>query len=375
MSNIHFDDISCCEYLDGALPESERTVFDLHLATCENCRAMVGEARHGQAGLQSLHLRPAPDLSARVMAAIRKLPAPQPPSSPESSPGNRRFIGWLTALASAAIAVALLFYMPRTLPTGKTPNPRSTDQHGMTITSLPSETVSAQSDSSLLGVITAKGRWQSSSQPVKGLFKGTTEFVTGSDGHLTLAVGTGGRVAIQPESHVAFDADLMRVKNGSVWCEFKPLGSKAPYTIRAGLMTARVIGTRFGVQVASEAGCIELFEGKLEISAASEPVRMLTAGSSASYDGKLSFEKLEGSALARWQAAFVSKAGHAEQPNVASRTEGVPMPIEHPVCRPSPASGAAEVKHPDQSASEQASTTAAPDDPLSTLLDHQPGAN
>ncbi len=377
MSNMHFDEISCCEYLDGALPESERAGFELHLATCQSCRAMVEEARQGQTGLLSLHLRPAPDLAPRIMAAIRKLPVPQAatPDSSESASGNRRFIGWLTALASAAVAVALLFYLPGTPHPGTPPTSSPSDQHGMTMTSLPSEAVSAHGDASLLGVIAAEGRWQSSSQPVKGLFRGTTRFVTGSDGCLTLAVGNEGRITIQSESRVAIDRDQMRVEGGSVWCEFRPRGSGAPYTIIAGRMTARVVGTRLGVKVASEAGCIELFEGKLEVAAASESARMLNAGNRASYDNKLSFEKLEESAMAKWKPAFISKTGPAEPPPAASPAEALPIPVEHPVCAPNPASGAAEIRNPDHSASEAASTTVIPDDPLSTLLDHQPGAN
>nr|MBP7633521.1 zf-HC2 domain-containing protein [Candidatus Ozemobacteraceae bacterium] len=72
----HFDEITCCEYLDGALQGSELAAFERHLGECGACRAMIEEARRGQADLTWLRLRDGPDLTPGLMAAVRALLVP-----------------------------------------------------------------------------------------------------------------------------------------------------------------------------------------------------------------------------------------------------------------------------------------------------------
>lgn len=374
MSNQHYDEVAFCEYLDGFMPESERAAFERHLGECETCRTMVEEAGLGQAGLKRMQLRTGPDLSPRIMAAIRRLPAPVPAAQEGSgaSAGNRRFIGWLSLLASAALAVVLFVSLPRTVPVGPAPGAG----HGIRHTSVPVQAVSAQQESLNISIVMAEGRWNSSTQPVEGTFREATSFTTGSDGYLVLTAGSGGCIEIHPGSQVSIDRDRITVETGAVRCEFRPRTSTPAWSLKTGNVNATIVDAAFGVRVASQTSKIELFEGKITLatSASATPV-ILTAGNRAVCSDRISLETLEETAKHTWESS-PRTPGNATASAPRMQTASLATVIETPIEEPLPATGITDIAQPVQPAS---MTTASPsvvsDDPLSTLLDHQPRSN
>lgn len=357
MNDQHFDDVACCEYLDGSLPKSELAAFERHLRECGACRAMIEEASQAQDGLRHLRLRPGPDLSPRIMAAVRRLPVPVP-EAPNAAPGNRRLVGWLSLLASAAVVVILLVSIPRTVPHGAARDASPV----ITRTALPAQAVSSQRDELFFRIVTAEGSWNSSPQPVDGIFREATTFTTGSNGHLALEAGSDGRIEMFPGSRVHIDGEKILIETGAVRCALKPRRSGPSWALRSGAMHAAIVSASFGARVASTTSTIELFEGKMTLAAteSAAPI-LLTAGSRAVYDDQISLELLGESVMRAWDiATSVARVQAASQAAVPE------MP--HPV--PEPATQTAGAAHPTQPASTTASPAIVSDDPISTLLNH-----
>ena len=77
-------------YATDALDEGERTAFEQHLASCEDCRAEVRELREAAARLAETSVTPAPaSLRSSVLAGISQV-RPLPPLTPEQAPATDR---------------------------------------------------------------------------------------------------------------------------------------------------------------------------------------------------------------------------------------------------------------------------------------------
>jgi len=360
----HFDEITCCEYLDGALQGSELAAFERHLGECGACRAMIEEARRGQADLKRLRLREGPDLTPRIMAAVRALPVPAQ-STPETSDaaGTRRFIGWLSLLASAALAAVLFFFIPRTTPDGP----------GVTRTSASGQPTLAGKLDFPVRLLMAEGTWSGSRYLSNGLFTEPTTFTTGSDGRLALSVATNDRIDLFPDSRLTIEQNQIRIEAGAVRFVLKSGQPAGPRTLSAGTASISVLDAAFGVRVASDATRIDLCEGNITLAIASEPPVILTPGTRAICDDRVSLESLEKTDIRAW--SFPASHILDEAPSsVASETATQTEAIEEPVL-PRPASAPSDTSPAIQPASATASPAAVSDDPLSTLLEHQPGVN
>lgn len=362
----HFDEVTCCEYLDGALQGSELTAFERHLGECDACRTMIEEARHGQADLKRLRIREGPDLTPRIMAAVRTLPVPvqAPPETAETAGGTRRFIGWLSLLASAALAAVLFFSISRTTP----------GSSGVTRTSMPGRTTLAEKLDFPVGLVLADGLWSTSTNLTKGLFTEPTSFTTGSDGRIALSVEATNRIALLPDSRLTIGKDLIRVEAGAVRFQFKSGQPARLRTLNAGTVSVKATNAAFGVRIASNTTCIDLFEGNLTLTIASEPPIILTPGTRAVCGEQVSLETLTEPDIRAWNSVLSPRTIDTATATVASETATQAAVIEHPAF-PQPASAptvASPTIHP---ASATPSPAAISDDPLSTLLDHQPGAN
>lgn len=362
----HFDEITCCEYLDGALKGGELAAFERHLGACGTCRAMVEEARRGQADLKRLRLREGPDLTPRIMAAVRGLPIPAQaaPDTAEPAGGGRRFIGWLSVLATAALAGILFFTVSRPV----------SDAPGVTPTSIQGRATLAGKLDDPVGLILADGRWSASTNLTNGLFTEPTCFTTGIDGRFALSVASSGRIDLLPDSRLTIDNDQIRLEAGAVRCDFtsaQPAGTRA---LNAGAVSIKAVHAAFGVRITSDTARVDLFEGKLTLSIASEPPVILTPGTRAVCGERLSLETLAESDIRAWDAVPSPRTIDTAMPAVASETATPSAVIGQPAF-PQPASAAAVASPTLQPASATASPAAVPDDPLSTLLDHQPGAN
>jgi anti-sigma-K factor RskA len=97
-------------YILDALPEDERSRYEMHLAECTFCTTEVAELRGAAVKLATqVATPPPPALKANVMAAIdhvRQLP-PHVPDQPPAPVAHRRFTRRsVLALAAAALAVA-----------------------------------------------------------------------------------------------------------------------------------------------------------------------------------------------------------------------------------------------------------------------------
>lgn len=361
----HFDEIRCCEYLDGALQGSERAAFERHLGECGACRAMIDEARRGQADLKRLRLREGPDLTPRIMAAVRGLPVPVQavPGTAETAGGARRFIGWLSVLATAALAGLLFFSTSRPV----------SDGPGGTRTSSQARTALAGKLDAPVGLISAEGRWSASTNLTNGLFTEPTSFTTGSDGHFALTVETSGRIDLLPDSRLTIDNEQLRLEAGAVRCNFAS-GQPAIRPLNAGAVSIKAVNAAFGVRIASNTARVDLFEGKLTLSIASEPPIILTPGTRAVCGERVSLETLAEPDIRAWDAVPSPRTIDTAIPAVASETATPSAVIGQPAF-PQPTSAAVVASPTLQPASATASPAGVPDDPLSTLLDHQPGAN
>jgi len=358
----HFDEVTCCEYLDGALQGSELAAFERHLGECDACRTMIEEARRGQADLKRLRLREGPDLAPRIMAAVRGLPVPIQATS-ETAGGTRRFIGWLSLLASAALAAVLFFSIPRPTPGGS----------GITRTSMPGQTTLARKLDFPVALILADGRWSTSTNLTNGLFTEPTVFTTGSDGRITLSVEASDRIDLLPDSKLTIGNDLIRIETGAVRFEMKSTRPYKARTLNAGTVSVKAVNAAFGVRIASNTTCIDLIAGNLTLTIASEPPVILTPGTRAICGDRVSLEPLGELDLQAWSFPS-SRLSDTAASAVASETATQSVVIEPPV-HPQPASAPTGTSPTIQPASATASPAAVSDDPLSTLLDHQPGTN
>lgn len=358
----HFDEVTCCEYLDGALQGSELAAFERHLGECGACRTMIEEARRGQVDLKRLRLREGPDLTSRIMAAVRGLPVPAQ-ATPEMAGGTRRFIGWLSLLASAALAAVLFFSIPRATPGGS----------GVTRTSMPGQLTLTQKLDFPVGLVLADGRWSTSTHLTNGLFTEPTSFTTGSDGRIALSVETSNRIDLLPDSRLTIGNDLIRIEAGAVRFEFTSGQSARPRTLNAGTVSVKATNATFGVRIASNTTCIDLFAGNLTLTIASEPPVILTPGTHVVCDDRISLEPLGEPDIRAWSAP-ASPMTSAASPSLASETATQTKVIEPPVL-PRPASAPSGASSTVQPPSGTASPVAVSDDPLSTLLEHQPGTN
>lgn len=361
----HFDEITCCDYLDGALQGSELAAFERHLGECDACRTMIEEARLGQADLKRLRLREGPDLTPRIMAAVRNLPVPvqTAPETVETASGTRRFIGWISLLTSAALAAVLFFSIPRTIP----------GNSGVTRTSMPGQAALAGNLDVPVGLVLAEGRWSASTNLRNSLFTEPTSFTTGSDGRIVLSVEPTARIDLLPDSRLTIENDLIRIESGAVRFEFTSGQPAKSRTLNAGAVSVKASNATFGVRIASNATCIDLFAGNLTLAIASEPPVSLTPGTHALCDDRISLEKLEEPDFRAWSIP-ASRASAAASSPLASETATQTEVITPPVL-PRPAFAPSGAPSSMQPASVTASPAAVSDDPLSTLLDHQPGAN
>ncbi|HEY9069560.1 MAG TPA: anti-sigma factor, partial [Candidatus Ozemobacteraceae bacterium] len=207
MSTNHFDEITCCDYLDDALSPSERAACERHLAECGACRAMLDEAREGHSGLRGVQLRQGPDLTPKIMAAVRRLPAPTPAASGDAgeTAGGTPWLGWLSVLTAAALAVVLFVGPHHTSPT--------TDPQ--TSVSLPARSAS-QGEPFPLKIAAAEGTWRSSVQPVEGVFQSPVRLTTGPNGRLTLDSKAGEWIELLPGSELRIDGPTLQVESGSI---------------------------------------------------------------------------------------------------------------------------------------------------------------
>ncbi len=361
----HFDEITCCEYLDGALQGSELAAFERHLGECGACRAMIEEARRGQADLKRLRLREGPDLTPRIMAAVRALPVPvqAEPDTAEQAGGSRRFIGWLSVLATAALAGLLFFSVSRPV----------SDGPGVTRTSVQGRATLAGKLEDPVGLILADGRWSASTNLTNGLFTEPTCFTTGIDGRFALSVASSGRIDLLPDSRLTIDNEQIRLEAGAARCDFKSGQPARARTLNAGIASVKANNAAFGVRIASNTTCIDLFAGNLTLAIASEPPVILTPGTRAVCGELVSLETLAESDIRAWgfpSPRTIDPATAAVASETATQTEVIEQPAF-----PQPASAPTVASPTLQPASATASPAAVSDDPLSTLLDHQPGAN
>lgn len=108
----HLDDAALNLYLDSALAPSEVADMNTHLAACPECAARLGQLRALFASLDSLPRESAPlerDLSASVVAAIRKGALQKPAAQPTLAPPIRLALAAQAALAIIALAAAMPF--------------------------------------------------------------------------------------------------------------------------------------------------------------------------------------------------------------------------------------------------------------------------
>lgn len=84
---------------------------------------------------------------------------------------------------------------------------------------------------------------------------------------------------VQPESAVVVGAEtpqgqLIVLDGGSILCQVAPRQSDAPLIVQAGGVRVRVVGTRFSVTRLGESARVKVYEGVVEVSSASESVRL-----------------------------------------------------------------------------------------------------
>jgi anti-sigma factor RsiW len=87
-------------YLDGELGDSEKTEFELHVASCADCAAELALARRVSAGLDALGILKAPaTIEARVFAYAK--------AHPQQSRRPWWWLSWRPALVGATAMVLL----------------------------------------------------------------------------------------------------------------------------------------------------------------------------------------------------------------------------------------------------------------------------
>ncbi|HOY67012.1 MAG TPA: zf-HC2 domain-containing protein [Candidatus Ozemobacteraceae bacterium] len=360
MNMNHFDEITCCDYLDDTLPPSERAACDRHLAECGACRAMLEEAREGHSGLHGLELRQGPDLTPKIMAAVRKLPIPSPATSGEAgeTASGTPWLGWLSVLTAAALAVVLYLAPHRIAAPPTTP-----------ATSVPLSVSSAHQGEALpLKVAAAEGDWRASVQPVEGLYQSPVRFTTGPDGHLTLSGNPGEWIELLPGSQISIEGTAIRVEAGSIRGALAAGTSGQSRLLSAGPATTRIQAATFRLCLASGVCTIDLTAGQMTFdTVASAAPTVVTAGTRIRAGDRLLTEPLP-----EPDASAVCATATPPLPASPGVTIDRPADTAHPVVRP--ATGPAAIGQASQPA-EVASPVAVTDDPLSTLLEHQPGSN
>jgi anti-sigma-K factor RskA len=99
-------DTQAAAYALGALDGEERTEFERHLATgCALCQASLRESGEALAALAA-QLPPAVPPAGVRAALLRRIEADAAPRR-SVAPGQRRWLGWATAAAAAAVVGAL----------------------------------------------------------------------------------------------------------------------------------------------------------------------------------------------------------------------------------------------------------------------------
>ena len=74
---VTHDPLTAAAYLAGELTTAERTEFESHLLTCDECWAELDTARRGQAPVELAREQAPPQLRQRIRAAItRRRPGP-----------------------------------------------------------------------------------------------------------------------------------------------------------------------------------------------------------------------------------------------------------------------------------------------------------
>jgi len=97
------------EYIDGTLPERERTALEAHLASCAACPATLAELRRVVARAQALDDRPpAADLWPGIAGQIGVSSGAPQMVSLEQRRTRRRFTFTVPQLVAASLALALL---------------------------------------------------------------------------------------------------------------------------------------------------------------------------------------------------------------------------------------------------------------------------
>lgn len=92
------------DYVDRSIPAARAGALDVHLAGCEECRAIVTDFRTLQTVASSLERRTPPEqVWTRIATAIKEEPPPRAWWNPFAAP----FLGWRPMLA-AGVVVALL---------------------------------------------------------------------------------------------------------------------------------------------------------------------------------------------------------------------------------------------------------------------------
>ena len=100
MSDCQVTRAELLEAIRGRLSEARRERFDLHLATCPECRKLFERERELTRALEQLPTFTLPDQLRKRLAAQTKRPEPQSEPKP-------RFARWVPVLAPSLAAVAL----------------------------------------------------------------------------------------------------------------------------------------------------------------------------------------------------------------------------------------------------------------------------
>lgn len=100
------DDESLASYLEGGLSEADHRAFELHLADCDHCLALIGAL--GRAASYEDHASPA---SGRDLARARRIAGPQPAAT---SSGGRLSPRWaMAAVLLLSLGIAALSRGPQ----------------------------------------------------------------------------------------------------------------------------------------------------------------------------------------------------------------------------------------------------------------------
>lgn len=256
------------EYLEESLDEREARAVEEHCRSCKECGEALAAARCGHELFKGATLTAPVNIIPRISQRLQPL---------SNAPTVRPWPLIIMFLGILGVIGLLAFH--------GAPGRPNVERAGESAIASPTQemepvvpVVRPKPAPASLGVIAWRGSDGTTSPDVLSPER-DIETPAGACADVRLAGGE--CIAALPNTVFRTVEDGVKLIRGNIWCDIPSRRGSTPFIVHTNAADIVVVGTKFGVDAASDSISVDLFEGRVEIRPASGASCILDAGSTA----------------------------------------------------------------------------------------------